>query len=62
MKNLLNRSQEIASNLFESKIIDNRSNSKQISLSKILNDEFNIIDALDQLGLTSSRSECEKNY
>ena len=51
---------EIASNIFESKLIDKRINSHNISLSKILNDEFNIIDALDQLGLTSSRGDAKR--
>ena len=46
--------------IFEDKIVDNRINSLNISLSAILNDEFNIIDALDQLGLTSSRSEAKR--
>ena len=51
---------EIASNIFESKLVDKRINSHNISLSKILNDEFNIIDALDQLGLTSSRGDAKR--
>ena len=51
---------EIASNIFESKIVDKRINSQSISISKIVNDEFNIIDALDQLSLTSSRSNARR--
>ena len=51
---------EIASNIFEAKEIDNRINTQNISLSKILNNEFNIIDALDKLDLISSRSDAKR--
>ena len=50
----------IASNIFESKVVDSRINSQKISLSKIINDEFNIIDALVQLKLISSRSDAKR--
>ena len=42
------------------KLVDSRIKSLNISLYKILNDEFNIIEALDQLGLTSSRSDSKR--
>ena len=51
---------EIASKIFENKIIDNRINSFNIQLSKILNDEFTILDALDKLSLTLSRSDSKR--
>lgn len=51
---------EIASNVFEGQVSDNRINSINISLSKILMDQFNIIDALDQLSLISSRSDAKR--
>ena len=51
---------EMTSNIFENKITDSRINSQNISLSIILNDKFNIIDALDQLDLITSRSEAKR--
>ena len=51
---------EMATNVFESKIVDKRINSKNISLNKISIDEYNIIDALNQLGLVPGRSEAKR--
>ncbi len=51
---------EIASNVFENKIIDKRINTQNIALSKILNDDFSIVDALDKLSLTSSRNDAKR--
>jgi len=53
-------SMEMSSNIFESNIIDSRIKSTKIPLSKILNDDFSIIDALDQLDLISSRGESKR--
>jgi tyrosyl-tRNA synthetase len=55
-----NEALEMSLNLFESKIIDTRVNSLSVSISKILKDEFNIIDATSQLGLTKSRSDAKR--
>ena len=51
---------DMTSKIFENNTIDNRINSLSISLSMILNEKFNIIDALDQLGLASSRSDAKR--
>ena len=41
-------------------MIDKRINSQNIALSKILNDDFNIIDALEKLSLISSRNDAKR--
>ena len=51
---------EIASNIFENKMLDKRINTQNIALSKILNDDFNIIDALEKLSLISSRNDAKR--
>ena len=51
---------EISNNLFKSKIIDNRVRNYSINLKNIEENTFNIIDAVEKLGLVSSRSEIKR--
>ena len=48
---------EISNNLFNKKISDNRISTIDVDNNKIINEKFNIIDALEKLKLTKSRSE-----
>ena len=51
---------EISNNLFKSKIIDDRVRNYSINLKNIEENTFNIIDAVEKLGLVSSRSEIKR--
>ena len=51
---------EISNNLFKSKIIDNRVRNYSINLKNIEENTFNIIDAVEKLGLVNSRSEIKR--
>ena len=51
---------EISNNLFKSKIIDNRVKNYSINLKNIEENSFTIIDAVEKLGLVSSRSEIKR--
>ena len=51
---------EISNNLFKSKIIDNRVRNYSINLKNIEENTFTIIDAVEKLGLVSSRSEIKR--
>ena len=51
---------DISKNIFDNKLIDSRIMTKEIEISKINNDQFDIIDALDQLKLVKSRSEAKR--
>ena len=54
------QAKEISNNIFDNRIIDNRANSIEIKLIDIVNNKFSIIDALEKLNLTSSRSETKR--
>ena len=41
-------------------MLDKRINTQNIALSKILNNDFNIIDALEKLSLISSRNDAKR--
>ena len=59
-KNSADEALEISQNVFDSKLIDSRINTKKIKIAEINNDKFDIIDALDQLGLVKSRSDAKR--
>jgi len=54
------QAKEISNNLFKSKIIDNRVRNYSINLKNIEENTFTIIDAVEKLGLVSSRSEIKR--
>ena len=51
---------EVSNNLFKSNISDSRANNHSISIEKIQNNSFTIIDAVDNLNLVDSRSEIKR--
>tara|TARA_B100000575_G_scaffold290253_1_gene293568 strand:+ start:2403 stop:3641 length:1239 start_codon:yes stop_codon:yes gene_type:complete len=58
--NAAKESLEIANNIFESNIIDNRVVSIEISKKNILDKSFTILDAIQRLKLIESRSEIKR--
>ena len=50
----------MSSNIFENKINDERINSLKIPLIKIQTNQFNIIDAIYQLGLSNSKGDAKR--
>ena len=51
---------EIANNLFQSNILDQRVNNYSVKISNIKNNTFSIIDAIEKLNLVKSRSEIKR--
>ena len=51
---------EISQNIFDNKLIDLRVNTKEVKLTEIDNNKFNILDALNQLALVKSRSDAKR--
>jgi len=51
---------DISSNIFDKKSLDNRIYSYKVNLKNIVNSSFNIIDALEKLNLAKSRSETKR--
>ena len=51
---------DISSNIFDKKSLDNRIYSYKVNLKNIVNSSFNIIDALEKLNLAKSRSESKR--
>ena len=51
---------EISDNVFNSKVIDERINNYEIIIESILDNSFNIIDAVENLKLVNSRSEIKR--
>ena len=51
---------EIANNLFQSNILDQRINNFSVKISNIKNNTFSIIDAIEKLNLVKSRSEIKR--
>ncbi len=51
---------EIANNLFQSNILDERINNYSIKTSHIVNNTFSIVDAIEKLNLVKSRSEIKR--
>ena len=51
---------EIANNLFQSNILDQRINNYSVKISNIKNNTFSIIDAIEKLNLVKSRSEIKR--
>ncbi len=52
--------EEIASNIFDKKQIDERVTTLEINFTQIKKNNFTILDAIEQLGLTKSRSETKR--
>ena len=55
-----NEALEMSKNVFQSNIIDNRLVSINIEYSEIENNNFSILDAIEQLKLVKSRSEIKR--
>ena len=51
---------EIANNLFQSNIIDERINNYSVKISQFKNNSFTIVDAIEKLNLVKSRSEIKR--
>ena len=51
---------EIANNLFQSNILDERINNYSVKISHIKNNDFTIVDAIEKLNLVKSRSEIKR--
>ncbi len=55
-----NEAEDIANNIFNNKIIDERVNTFEINYSELKNKEFSIIDAIEKLNLSQSRSNTKR--
>ena len=51
---------EMSQNIFDNKIIDERIKSKKIKFDDLLENNFNLIDALESLNLVKSRSDAKR--
>ena len=55
-----NTAHDISKNVFDNKIIDKRIKSIEVKLYDLLNNKFNLIDALESLDLVKSRSDAKR--
>ena len=59
-KKSADKAHDISQNVFVKKVIDGRIKSKKIKINDLLNNKFNIIDALESLNLVKSRSDAKR--
>ena len=58
--NSAKEAEDIANNIFNKKQIDERVSTFEINLNRIKNNEFTILDAIEKLNLTKSRSDTKR--
>ena len=59
-KKIADKVHDISQNIFDNKIIDKRIKSIEVKLYDLLNNKFNLIDALESLNLVKSRSDAKR--
>ena len=59
-KKSADNAQDISLNIFDNKIIDERIRSKKVELKNLSTNQYNLIDALENLNLVKSRSDAKR--
>ena len=59
-KKSADNAQDISLNIFDNKIIDERIGSKKVELKNLSTNQYNLIDALENLNLVKSRSDAKR--